>query len=124
MDIMEIYHIRRNRRASDSMDYMEFENSRGLSANLNDTPKFKATASLDGITVKGSDSNQKFVNGYIGTLEYPSEVIVLRLRGINEVNQPILKPITVQTKLECSSCGRKYDSNLKFCSNCGTRLVK
>lgn len=80
--------------------------------------------SLDGITVKGSDSNQKFVNGYIGALEYPSEVIVLRLRGVNEDNKPIAKPITVQTKLQCSSCGRKYDSNLKFCSNCGTRLVK
>ena len=75
----------------------------------------------EGITVKGSECNQQFRYGQIGELEQ-AEVIVIRLKGITGNDTPVQQPITVKTKLECSTCGRKSDSSAKFCSNCGTFL--
>lgn len=77
----------------------------------------------EGITVKGSESNQQFSYGHIGQLEEYSEVIILRLRGItHDGRTPISHAITVKTKLECSTCGRKSTSSSTFCSHCGTAL--
>lgn len=76
----------------------------------------------EGITVKGSEVNQVFVSGNIGDLEENSRVIVLRLIGIKETGQVIEKPVTVKTKKQCPTCGRKSKSHLKYCANCGTFL--
>jgi len=75
----------------------------------------------EGITVKGSEIHQDFRYGSIGELEQ-AEVIVIRLKGLTDTSTPIQQPITVKTKLECSTCGRKSRSDAKFCSNCGTFL--
>lgn len=74
-----------------------------------------------GITVPGSESNQKFVSGAWFPTESQSDVLVLNLRG--EVNgKPIEKPVTVNQKLTCSSCGMKSNSMFQFCARCGTAL--
>lgn len=74
-----------------------------------------------GITVKGSESYQTFVEGYINILETTAHVIVLHLKGYNQ-NKKVEEPIYVKTKLVCETCGKHNPSNNKFCSNCGTAL--
>ncbi len=76
----------------------------------------------EGITVKGSETNQDFYNVSVGPLENYSKVIILKLKGTNYSGKEIEKPITVQTKKICSTCGKKSKSYMKFCSNCGTFL--
>lgn len=75
----------------------------------------------EGITVKGSEINQEFRYSSIGELEQ-SEVIVIQLRGTTASSAAVKKPITVQTKLECKTCGTKSKSSCKFCPTCGTFL--
>jgi hypothetical protein len=74
-----------------------------------------------GITVKGSESNQKFTNGYVGALEYDTHVITFQLRGTNGT-EVVVKPITVQMKSQCPTCGKLYRGFPKFCSSCGTAI--
>jgi len=74
-----------------------------------------------GITVLGSHSDQHFQNGYIGTLETNSHVIIIKLVGGKE-DKKIEKPIFINTKLTCPTCGRKSKSDAAFCKNCGTAL--
>lgn len=76
----------------------------------------------DGITVKGSISNQSFSYGYVGELESTIYTMVIKLKG--KTNQTeVSKPIYLKTNIQCSTCGRKYKTNFKFCPNCGTCLV-
>ena len=76
----------------------------------------------EGITVKGSEIHQQFRYGSIGELD-PSEVIVIRMKGIDDTSSaPVQAPLTVQTKLTCSSCGKTFKSSYKYCPNCGTYL--
>jgi len=76
----------------------------------------------EGITVKGSMSNQKFEHGYIGPLEENSEVIILRLVGTTSKGQPVEQPVTVKAKLKCETCGSENKSASKYCAECGTYL--
>jgi len=76
----------------------------------------------DGITVKGSISNQGFSYGYIGELESTIYTMVIKLKG--KTNQTeVSKPIYLKTNIQCPTCGRKYKTNFKFCPNCGTCLI-
>jgi len=76
----------------------------------------------EGITVKGSEIRQDFRYGTIGDLD-PAEVIIIRMKGIdNNTNTPVQAPLTVQSKLTCSSCGKVSKSSFKYCPNCGTYL--
>jgi len=76
----------------------------------------------DGITVKGSISNQSFSYGYVGELESEIYTVVIKLKG--KTNQTeVSKPIYLKTNIQCSTCGRKYKTNFKFCPNCGTCLI-
>jgi hypothetical protein len=75
----------------------------------------------EGITVKGSESNQEFYASWIGTLEENSIVIILKLRGYKGSFR-VQNPVTVKTKLICSTCGRHNPSQYKYCHNCGTYL--
>jgi hypothetical protein len=75
----------------------------------------------EGITVKGSEICQDFHYTSIGELDQ-AEVIILKLKGITETKQNISKPITVKTKLKCSSCGTASPSSAKYCPECGTFL--
>jgi len=96
-------------------------------ANLNSvksSSKFKAKSivSDSGITVKGSSSDQSFTVGNVDYLESHSHVIVLQLKGKTK-KKLIKKAITVKTKIQCCTCGKKSKSKNKFCSNCGTSLM-
>jgi lipopolysaccharide biosynthesis regulator YciM len=77
----------------------------------------------EGITVKGNELNEQYNYSMIGELEQ-SSVIVIQLKGMQRSSGVVVQePITVSTKLECSSCGTKSKSSFKFCPNCGTFLV-
>lgn len=77
----------------------------------------------NGITVKGSVSNQGFNYGFIGELEDQSHIIIFKLKGVNSNEIKIVRPITIKTKIQCETCGKKSRSDKKFCSNCGTSLI-
>ena len=76
----------------------------------------------EGITVKGSETKQDFIQAGYYDFEDNSEIIIIQLKGTNSKNQYIEKPITVKQKLKCETCGRISKSSSKFCSNCGTYL--
>jgi len=88
----------------------------------NESINVSQPATDEGITVKGSQSNQHFTYTSIGGLEEVSYVIVLRLRGINSISQPVVSPVTTRERIECPTCGRKSKSSHQFCSNCSTAL--
>lgn len=75
-----------------------------------------------GITVPGSESNQKFtkVSGF--PVEYEKHVMIFKLLGETPDNAPIRKPVTVKHKPKCVTCGKQNKAHAKFCSTCGTAL--
>ncbi len=75
----------------------------------------------EGITVKGSETLQEFNYTTMREMDEPNTIII-RLKGTSSKGTFIEKPITVDTKLKCETCGNKSKSNVKFCSNCGTCL--
>lgn len=105
-------------------------NQLGNSDNLNNQIHFNSSVNLpvpdlkldEGITVKGSKSNQKFTEATVDELEESSHVIVIHLKGSLSEDKPIEKPLTVETKVICSTCGVRNKSRNKFCSECGTAL--
>ncbi len=75
-----------------------------------------------GITVPGSKVEQKFTTVYGFLSETNSHTIILRLVGvIGEVE--VTKPITVNTKQKCTTCGKVNKATSAFCSACGTALT-
>lgn len=81
-------------------------------------------ANEDGITVEGGESSQQFVPGNIGLLDNTKYVISLCLKGYYPSQEKkVEKPLTVQQKLQCKYCGKKWKSNNKFCGNCGAALI-
>ncbi|MBE3084806.1 MAG: zinc-ribbon domain-containing protein [Bacteroidetes bacterium] len=77
----------------------------------------------EGITVKGSEVNQGFVNGYTNELESNTKVITIRLCGMMTSGVEVKEPITIKTRFKCETCGRESQSSAKFCVNCGTILI-
>lgn len=77
-----------------------------------------------GITVEGSKSTQKFSTVTVGQLEDQKHTIVLKLLGETPNNVPVLESVTVKTKQECPTCGKKNKATTKFCSECGTSLIQ
>lgn len=76
-----------------------------------------------GITVPGSESSQAFHETGSFPVEPQSEVLVLHLKGCYGKGSTLAdKPVTVETKVTCSSCGRKHKSTKRFCNGCGTAL--
>lgn len=75
-----------------------------------------------GITVPGSESNQKFQAAQSFATESQTEVIVLHLVGTNEKSQPVKKAVTVSDKPKCVTCHKMNKGGSKFCSQCGTAL--
>lgn len=75
-----------------------------------------------GITVAGSHSNQQFVSTSWFPTELQSSVMVIHLRG-EVAGKQVRKPVTVQSKAKCTSCGRTNKSSAQFCVSCGTSLV-
>lgn len=75
----------------------------------------------NGITVPGSVSNQQFTSVNSFPVSAESEVLILKLRGRFE-SKPIQKPVLVSTRLTCPTCGKRSDSTVRFCPQCGTSL--
>lgn len=93
--------------------FSSFDSSiRGLKNNKENTE--------EGITVKGSEVDQKFIASTTGELEAP-EVIIIKLKGKNDKGN-VINPITVSTKLICETCGKTSKSTAKYCPECGTFL--
>jgi len=76
----------------------------------------------EGITVKGLEVKQKYTYANVGDLDYSVHTIVLHLKGISGLKKSITKPLTVKSKIVCSTCGRKNRSSNRCCYNCGTFL--
>lgn len=73
-----------------------------------------------GITVEGGISNQQF-HWTSDFVTFNSQVLILRLRGqIGETKVRI--PLTVKTKQECKTCGKKSRRGEPFCASCGQSL--
>lgn len=90
--------------------------SLGMAGNLN------VPLDDEGITVKGNEIHEEYRYASIGELEETS-VIVIKLKGVHQSpGVSVQEPITVKSKLTCSSCGTKSKSSFKFCPNCGTYL--
>jgi len=75
-----------------------------------------------GITVPGSESNQKFQSVYGFATEAEEHVMILRLKGETETGKVVYKPITVKIKPKCQTCGRVNKATSKFCAECGTAV--
>ena len=75
-----------------------------------------------GITVPGSESNQKFTTVSSFPVEYEKHVMVFKLLGETADNIAIRKPVTVKAKPKCQTCGKQNKAHAKFCSHCGTAL--
>ena len=75
-----------------------------------------------GITVPGSKSTQSFTHVTMGAMEPEKHSIVIKLLGETPDNKPVLKPVTVERKPECVTCGKKNKAHAKFCIECGTAL--
>jgi hypothetical protein len=75
-----------------------------------------------GITVPGSKSDQKFSTVTMGAMETETYSMVIKLLGETPDNKPVLKPVTVERKPECVTCGKKNKAHAKFCVECGTSL--
>lgn len=119
---------------SESFGVSDVTYSARISNNLSSSESFTSNffvnstqpSNDEGITVKGSEINQQFNYANIGILEDQSRVIILKLRGSETRTDGSIKnikiPITVKTKLRCSTCGKVSKSNVKFCSKCGSFL--
>jgi hypothetical protein len=75
-----------------------------------------------GITVPGSQSNQKFTTTTMGVMEAETHNIIFKLLGETEDNKPVLQPVNVKMKPKCNTCGKQNKATNKFCSECGTSL--
>jgi len=50
-----------------------------------------------------------------------SEVLIMRLCGKKQ-SVKVVKPLTVQMKIPCVTCGKVNKSSDIFCSKCGTAV--
>ena len=75
-----------------------------------------------GITVPGSQSDQKFTEASSFPLDPTKHVMIFKLVGETPDNEPIRKPVTVKAKPKCVTCGKQNKAHAKFCSHCGTAL--
>ena len=75
-----------------------------------------------GITVPGSKSEQKFKTVANFPVEFEKHSMIIKLLGETEDNRPVVAPVTVSTKAQCTTCNRKNKATAKFCSACGTAL--
>jgi hypothetical protein len=75
-----------------------------------------------GITVPGSKSTQKFTHVTMGAMEAEKHSMVIKLLGETPDNKPVLKPVTVERKPKCVTCGKQNKAHAKYCVECGTAL--
>jgi hypothetical protein len=102
-----------------------FDSARSVSYSANQplaSSSINNSVSDDGITVKGSASNQSFNTGSVGVMETAEHSMIIQLKGETSKGA-IDAPILVKTKVKCDTCGRVSFAGTKFCGNCGTSMV-
>lgn len=77
----------------------------------------------EGVTVDGSDTDQRFVESNAPILEQTKHVITIKLKG-RATEGPVKVPVTTKDKIKCKTCGKSSKSSFKYCPHCGTRLVE
>lgn len=82
----------------------------------------RSNINTQGITTKGSESNQQFTYGNIGPLENNKTVLVIKLSGIKSNNSEVKQPITTKSSIICEMCGVSNKSINNYCIECGTYL--
>ena len=90
------------------------------SASLNNIQCSTNTSNVSndvGITVPGSHSTQSFTTTHVGAMDPTKHNLVFKLFG-----GTMPKPITVNHKPKCQTCGKHNKAQAKFCSECGTAL--
>ena len=93
-----------------------------FSTHTTSSASIPAPAKLEtGITVPGSESQQKFSSVVQFVTEEQSEVLVLHLVGYR-AGKAVKKAVTVDVKPVCLTCSLKNKPTSKFCSRCGTAL--
>lgn len=101
--------------------------SRSLSAVETDQNNaYRSTTSVnsdEGITVKGSPTNQEYNSVFAGALESESFVITLNIKGVFPKQEIVRNPILVREKIQCPTCNRYAKSSNSYCPNCGTCLI-
>lgn len=85
------------------------------------TSRSMVTSNDPGITVEGKATNQAFKIGHIGILEDKIHSMIFQLKGLTSEEQ-IDEPITIETKKQCTSCGKKFKSTFEYCPFDGTFL--
>jgi tRNA(Ile2) C34 agmatinyltransferase TiaS len=58
----------------------------------------------------------------MGVMEAEKHSMVIKLLGETPDNKPVLKPVTVERKPKCVTCGKQNKASAKFCTECGTAL--
>ena len=107
--------------SSMSLDSMMVGSAMNASASMQ---SFNAVPQNDaGITVPGSKSEQKFKTVSNFALDPEKHSMIIKLLGETEDNKPVVAPVTVHTKVQCTTCNRKNKATAKFCSACGTSLT-
>jgi len=76
----------------------------------------------EGITVKGSHSNQRFYECAVVPLESEVHEINFQLIGYHPTESEKDPPIFVTSKVTCAVCGNRSCASAKFCSECGSAL--
>lgn len=100
-----------------------YYSSQASGSSLDDPILASCSVNESGITVPGKETRQDFVTGSIGPLEDARHNIIIQLKGrIKKSKKRVMKPITVKTKVRCSTCGRRWKSSMKYCGNCSTYL--
>jgi hypothetical protein len=79
-----------------------------------------ADENTSGITAPGAVSNQQFVSVSSFQTE-ASEVLTLKLIG-KHGKVDVQRPVTVDLRAVCQTCGKRAKGAAKFCSGCGTSL--
>ena len=74
-----------------------------------------------GITARGSQSGQSFRTATVGILDPQVFSMVFQLKGMSN-GQILEHALTVNRKVQCDNCGRKWKSSFTCCGNCGTSL--
>lgn len=99
------YHNNRNLFTSTSLNISGMLNAHESSCSINN---------IDGITVEGSESDQKFIN-VPDIITDEIHTIIFKLIGSDKIK-------TKNTKKQCPSCGKKWKAKYEYCPNDGTYL--
>lgn len=81
------------------------------------------TKSSSGITVPGAPVKVNYSVGSTSNNFSEPSVIVIHLKGIRQNKVEVPKPVFVNTKFVCPTCGIKNKSINKYCRECGTCLI-